>query len=550
MLLRRLQRSLTATSPSPSQSPSRMLTLSLLLLTLLLSSTTTTISASPLPQPQLPFASTRLRSPPPPTTSTATSNSSSSPPLFPPHADGTPGHLLKNQYTVLYRRNASLDQIHLHEQWLESASLGTLSQESSEFHLRRRDAGLPELEAFEGFKFLHKFGQGVFGNESLVRGYTALMSDDASLKIRKLNYVYMVEQDSLGKLAATQASPPTWGIRRITKGSWPPPSDYTYPDAAGSGVDIYVLDTGLDVNNPEWEGRATVAANFADSTNLDLDGHGTGVASIIASKTYGVAKKATIISVKISTNLTFFSSNLLAGLSFVANTIQQRKRPSVVNLSLVVSRANVLDDAVSRLQAFSSPPIVVVAAAGNNAANACDLSPARLPLVLTVSSIDAWDNFSRNAGRGACVKTFAAGESVPVLGLNNAATTVTGTSVATPHVSGIAAIVLSTSTTFPRNRALMDYIRNLGIPNKVSFLPAGTVGTIALLPGAPDGPGGVALGAATTCAHDVCTVGAQLDPNCDNCVAAIASNDDFCGDPTAYWDETCVGLAKSICGRC
>ncbi|KAJ3203218.1 Proprotein convertase subtilisin/kexin type 9, partial [Dinochytrium kinnereticum] len=313
--------------------------------------------------------------------------------------------LVPDQYIVVFKKDAGDEQIDVHEAWIQEAA----TVENSTLLTRR--AGVferfPRLPLFKKFRFVQKFAASL-----KFKGYAAQMSAEIAETVKTLPEVALVEQDSIGTFVASQAAPPNWGLARMSQASLPLPNAYTYPDAAGAGVDVYLLDTGIDVSHPDFGGRAVFspAANFAgDGQNTDVAGHGTWMAGAIGSKTYGVAKSARLIAIKIGVSTNFLTSNAIAGLQYVASEISKSGRKSIINLSLIVPKSDAMDTAVSSLLAISSHAVPIVAAAGNAAENSCELSPARLPLVLTVGASTSGDAVWPSSGRGSCVDFFAPG---------------------------------------------------------------------------------------------------------------------------------------------
>ncbi|QPG73095.1 hypothetical protein FOA43_000400 [Brettanomyces nanus] len=224
-------------------------------------------------------------------------------------------------------------------------------------------------------------------------------------------------------------------------------SEYFYDTAhLGQGVNVYIIDTGVFVEHPEFEGRAILGPNFSeDIRHLDYVGHGTHVAGVVASKTYGVAKKARVISIKSLDRFGLGSlSSVIAGLEYAVNHRKQEDVPGVANLSLGAARSSILDSAI---EAAVDSGMIVLVAAGNSNMDACRTSPAGSSYSLTVGAID--DKKDRIAGFsnwGRCVDIFSSG--VDVISLSNnpfdysQIRKMSGTSMASPVVAGICAILL------------------------------------------------------------------------------------------------------------
>ncbi|KAI9140063.1 peptidase S8/S53 domain-containing protein [Paraphysoderma sedebokerense] len=232
-----------------------------------------------------------------------------------------------------------------------------------------------------------------------------------------------------------------WGLDRVNakKGL---DQKYTWT-VDGSNVDCYVVDTGIMASHHEFEGRIIQGASFIQNEDTDLHGHGSHVAAIMAGASYGVAKNCSIIPVKIFNRLGRGSfTTIIAGLSWIAESVKQRKKPSVVNMSLGGPKTQTLNDAVKALVDLG---IVVVVAAGNSNSDACEFSPASEPSVITVGATNKSDIRAKFSNYGQCLDVFAPGEDIKSAGVSdaNASAIMSGTSMATPFVAGVAALYLS-----------------------------------------------------------------------------------------------------------
>ncbi|KAI9137982.1 peptidase S8/S53 domain-containing protein [Paraphysoderma sedebokerense] len=287
-----------------------------------------------------------------------------------------------------------------------------------------------------------------------------------------------------------------WGLDRINakKGL---DKKYTWT-VDGSGVDCYVVDTGIMSTHNEFKGRVIQGASFIENEDTDLHGHGSHVAGIIAGETYGVAKNCTLVPVKVVSNSGGGSlETILAGLSWLSESAKQRKKPSVVNMSLGTPKEMAIDDAV---KALVDQGIVVVAAAGNDGSDACGLSPASEPsvslryikthsttqlMVITVGSTNKEDSVSYFSNQGGCLDVLAPGEDIKsaIVTTPNASEIMSGTSMASPFVAGVAALYLSANPsgspdTFAkilRNTATKDAIEPSSLheksPNLLVYSP-------------------------------------------------------------------------------
>ncbi|KAJ9070816.1 proteinase B [Entomophthora muscae] len=213
---------------------------------------------------------------------------------------------------------------------------------------------------------------------------------------------------------------------------------------AGLGVDVYILDTGIKISHEEFGGRARLGKNFVKSEpHDDLNGHGTHVAGIIGSFSYGVAKQATLISVKcMNKNKQGEREDIVSAIEWALASSRQQSRPSIIHLSAIVSPDEKIDSAVEAAAQLGVPVIV---AGANDFPDACNFSPARSKHALTVSGIDSKDQRPENIAQGQCVDLFAPGMHIlsTYIDPNVTLAYMSGTSMAAPYVTGIAASVLS-----------------------------------------------------------------------------------------------------------
>ncbi|MEP7795259.1 S8 family serine peptidase, partial [Sanguibacter sp. 25GB23B1] len=254
--------------------------------------------------------------------------------------------------------------------------------------------------------------------------------------------VEAVEPDSVISALATQPNAP-WGLDRIDQRTLPLSRTFSPPSAA-TGVTVYVLDTGVTSANVEFGGRVTAGwTAIADGRGTqDCNGHGSHIAGTIAGSTYGVAKGATIVPVRVlGCDGKGTLSDLLAGIDWI--TAQHGPgAPAVANLSLGGVTSPTLD---TSLQRMIEDGVTAVVAAGNDSVDACSVSPARVPQAITVAASDSADRQAYFTNIGACVDLYAPGVLIPSAGHLSATATATksGTSTAAPHASGAAALLLA-----------------------------------------------------------------------------------------------------------
>ncbi|KAI8070433.1 peptidase S8/S53 domain-containing protein [Gongronella butleri] len=254
-----------------------------------------------------------------------------------------------------------------------------------------------------------------------------------------------------------QLNVPSWGLSRISQKQLPLNNRYGYPDHGGEGTNIYVIDSGVNTTNPDFEGRATWGLNLVkDSPNEDELGHGTLIAGIAAGRNFGVAKKASIVGIKVlSKSGQGDVSDIIQGLYWVLQEMQQNSTSKVVvNLSLSAENNSALNEAVDALTRAGA---VIIAAAGNShpddsaqVKDACQYSPASSSTAVTVGSTDEQDALASFSNRGSCVKLLAPGDDIlsdqQNYSLRSSMSMVySGTSYSAPHVAGVAALLFHQS---------------------------------------------------------------------------------------------------------
>ncbi|MGW8761569.1 S8 family serine peptidase [Streptomyces sp. NPDC055815] len=254
--------------------------------------------------------------------------------------------------------------------------------------------------------------------------------------------VETVVQNKRFSIKETQEKPPSWGLDRIDQAETAGDDKYTYPDGGGEGVTAYVIDTGVRITHQDFGGRATHGFDAVDNDDSadDGNGHGTHVAGTIAGTSHGVAKKAKIVAVRVLDDQgSGTTEQVVAGIDWVT---QNHSGPSVANMSLGGGADEALDAAVQRAIASG---VTFAVAAGNESSDAGQGSPARVPEAITVASSTKDDEQSDFSNFGAVVDLYAPGSDI-TSDWNDSDTgtkTISGTSMATPHVTGAAALYLA-----------------------------------------------------------------------------------------------------------
>ncbi|KAJ7205370.1 serine protease [Mycena rebaudengoi] len=333
------------------------------------------------------------------------------------------------------------------------------------------------------------YGGATYTYDPLFNGFASTPTHSNALRADPT--VASIEEDGIMHAATivTQTDAP-WNLHRISQDE--PLTNtsivgaigflthnYTYDDqAAGNGVDVYVLDTGVFTAHLQFEGRARWGATFGGHPDAypdaDGNGHGTHCAGIVAGFQYGVAKKVNIIAVKVlDDEASGWTSDIIAGLAWVGSEAAASGRPSIVSMSIGGPTSEALDAAVAALTASG---VHVVVAAGNDNADAANTSPARAPSAITVGASTIDDARALFSNFGAVVDVFAPGLGITSAwtGPTNAFFSNSGTSMATPHVAGVIAILISLNgNSSPAEMSAA--IQSLSVKGVLTDIPTGTI---------------------------------------------------------------------------
>jgi subtilisin family serine protease len=303
-----------------------------------------------------------------------------------------------------------------------------------------------------------------------INGFSARMTEEEALKLSSDPRVNFVEEDSVMEASITQSNPP-WGLDRIGQRDLPLNQSYSYT-TTGSGVNVYIIDTGIRRTHTQFGGRAFVGFDsIGDGQNTnDCHGHGTHVSGTVGGSTYGVAKAVRLFAVRVlNCSGSGSNSGVIAGVDWVtANHID----PAVANMSLGGGASTALDTAVNN---SINAGVTYAVAAGNSNTNASNSSPARVAAAITVGSSTQTDARSSFSNFGSVVDIFAPGSSILSAWRTSdtATATLSGTSMASPHVAGVAARFLQSNPT-ASPATVRNEIVNQATLNHLSGIPSGT----------------------------------------------------------------------------
>jgi len=393
-------------------------------------------------------------------------------PLFtPPDAEVVP-----DQYIVVFKDETTTEKITCH-------------------HNVVRDMVKEDRKAKRGF--MAKLISGIRYTYDLkdFKGYAGRFSDDVLNKIRESDEVAYVEKDQVVYSQKVQLNAP-WGLARIshrnalTFGTF---NKYLFDSSAGKGVTVYIVDTGVNINHTDFGGRAKWGTTVPDGDeDVDGNGHGTHVAGTIAGTRYGVAKKANVVAIKVlRSNGSGTMSDVIKGVEMVAeyhenesDNARKNGKPfkgSVANMSLGGGRSRSLDAAVNGAVDVG---VNFVVAAGNDNRDACDSSPAAAENAITVGASTIEDERAWFSNYGRCVDVFAPGKDIlsAWIGSNTATNTISGTSMASPHVAGLAAYLLGLKPEFtsdfvtspPTPKQVADWIVKHATSGALDKIPSNT----------------------------------------------------------------------------
>ncbi|XP_072041447.1 aqualysin-1-like [Amphiura filiformis] len=345
---------------------------------------------------------------------------------------------IPGQYIVVLKDATNLDK------FISSMELGAMAQ---------------GIQAEIRYKFGH-----------VLNGFSLRIPDTFVEWLRGLDGVDYIEEAGVVRPQADQANPPSWGLDRVNQENLPLDDLYNY-QYTGSGINVYVIDTGIRYTHVDFGGRAKFFYDYErNGDGSDCNGHGTHCSGTVGGNSYGVAKGVNIFSVRVFPCSSGSSTDIIiAAMDYV---LAYGTTPAVVSMSLGGGVSNAEDQALVNLH---NAGFVVTTSAGNDNSDACYYSPARVPEAFTVGATDDRDVRSSFSNWGSCLDIFAPGSSITSAWYNNnyASKTISGTSMSCPHVSGACAKLLERDSALTPGAVAQNIIDNSAV-NKLSNIGTGS----------------------------------------------------------------------------
>jgi subtilisin family serine protease len=325
-------------------------------------------------------------------------------------------------------------------------------------------------------KVLRHHGQMRFAYDKALKGFAAALSEEAVALLRADPDVAFVEEDEVVTASVIQSPAPSWGLDRIDQRALPLSNSFSYNATAAQqgAVRAYIIDTGIQTSHPDFGGRASAVFDAFGGNGQDCNGHGTHVAGTVGGSTYGIAKSVKLRAVRVlNCSGSGTNSGVIAGMNWVATN---HISPAVANMSLGGGLSSAVNSAANNL---ANSGVFLAVAAGNSNASACNSSPSSAANGTSVAASSITDARASFSNFGSCVHIYAPGVSIKSDWLNGGTNTISGTSMATPHVTGVAALYkavngdasFSTIRTWLINNATTNVITGnpAGTPNRLLF---------------------------------------------------------------------------------
>lgn len=336
------------------------------------------------------------------------------------------------QYIVVFEHGHSKGEYNAHNDWI-----------SDQFSASKKRGDLENLPS-------NVSDEVTFYNLLNFKGYTAYLPPTLLEAIQSDPLVAFVEEDSVVESHAIRAQyDAPWGLARVSQRYNSGSSRYIYDSEGGKGVTAYVLDTGIKVEHPDFEGRASWGISVPQPyTQIDEKGHGSHVAGTIGGKTYGIAKKVNLVAVRVfGEDGKAKVSDIIKGLQYSVKDHQAKvsaKQKGYKGATINMSLGGVISDALDlAVNAVTNAGVHVIVSAGNDDENACNYSPSRSGGAITVGSVDINDRKAKSSNWGECVDINAPGVEILSVGIDLDTAIKSGTSMAAPHVNGLVAYFLS-----------------------------------------------------------------------------------------------------------
>nr|WP_042191645.1 S8 family peptidase [Kibdelosporangium sp. MJ126-NF4]CEL20204.1 Alkaline protease [Kibdelosporangium sp. MJ126-NF4]CTQ97430.1 Alkaline protease [Kibdelosporangium sp. MJ126-NF4] len=326
----------------------------------------------------------------------------------------------------------------------------------------------------------------MFVYRTVTLGFAARLTEYQAQFLRHLPQVEAVEQDREIRIDTPQSSSATgepraaasWGLDRIDQRGLPLDGNYS-PNHDGSPVTAYILDTGIQHNHPDFGGRASFGYDAMNDGRRgeDCNGHGTHVAGTVGSATYGVAKRVQLVSVRVlNCDGSGSYSGIIAGFDWVA---ANARKPAVLNASLGGPGSSQVDNAAN---ALADSGVFLAVAGGNDSADACGYSPARAARAFTIGATTRNDSYASYSNKGKCIRLLAPGSEITSTWVGSGTRVLSGTSMASPHVAGVAALYKQANGDRSQGD-VMYWMEQNGSGSRIGQVPANTPNNLLNLGG-------------------------------------------------------------------